>query len=636
MPSNQPLHHFAVPSVEELLIKQYPAYKLNKTFQELRQTHMVVMHTYGSTGLPKPLIWTHETCTQVLNANGCQTPGEIPSVNSLIGGALLAQLLVGAIPYGNVVIAPVASPIPTAQGVVDALKQSPADVAILVPSVVAELAHNEELLDYCAANLKTIIYIGGDLPQDLGDRVASRIYLRYLWGATETGIIPQLLPSELLPSAVGRSLWRYVKFYPCIGAIFDKTSNGIYELVAQRKKGLADMQPCFTVPGMQQLEEYRTKDLFEPHPSIPDLWCWRARSDDIIVFLNGEKTNLISMEQHIMTSNPEVSGALVIGAQKLQAALLIEPVSDLPLTTAEQAALIERIWPSIEESNRTAPAHARVEKSFVLVIPMDRRLIRALYPTKGAMSWLTKDTYSHSAAHVRRGFEDSMKALNTDRIEMFYLHGPDRSIPFEETLSEVNKLHQEGRFERFGISNYTSWEVARICDIAEKNGWVKPSVYQGLYNAFNRSVEAELIPCLRFYNMSLYAFQPLAGGFLASKYHRDQTEYEAGCRFDPSKPQGQLHHGRYINDRNLYALEDILRPVIRKHGLTEAECGLRWMAHHSSMKNELNDAVIVGASSAEQLEQNLKDLEKGELPDEVVEALEKCWKHISGVYKYFH
>ncbi|THV45864.1 hypothetical protein BGAL_0443g00110 [Botrytis galanthina] len=358
----KPLHHFTVPSVEELLIKQYPPYTLNKTFQELRQTHMVVMHTSGSTGLPKPLIWTHETCTQVLNANGCQTPGEIPSVNSLISGkrvivtlppfhgALLAQLLVGAIPYGNVVIAPIASPIPTAHGVVDALKQSPADVAILVPSVVAELAHNEELLDYCAANLKTIIYIGGDLPQDLGDRVASRIYLRCLWGATETGIVPQLLPSELLPSALGRTLWRYA---------------------------LADMQPCFTVPGMQQLEEYRTKDLFEPHPSIPDLWCWRARSDDIIVFLNGEKTNPISMEQHIMASNPEVSGALVIGAQKLQAALLIEPVSDLPLTTAEQAALIERIWPSIEESNRTAPAHACVEKSFVLVIPTDRRLIRA-------------------------------------------------------------------------------------------------------------------------------------------------------------------------------------------------------------------------------------------------------------------
>ncbi|PQE22305.1 NRPS-like enzyme protein [Rutstroemia sp. NJR-2017a WRK4] len=386
-----PLRHFTVPSVEELLTKEYPLYELGKTFEELRQTPMVVMHTSGTTGLPKPLIWTHETCMQVLNANACETPGGIPAVQgSLLSGkrvivtlppfhgALLAQLLVGAIPYGNVVIAPVAAAIPTAQGVVNALKLSPADVAILVPSVVAELAHNPELLDYCAANLQTIIYIGGDLPQDLGDRVAAKVYLRCLWGATETGIVPQLLSSQLLPSeASGRNLWRYVQFHPCVGAVFDKTTDGIYELVVRREKALANMQPCFTVPGMQQLEEYRTKDLFEPHPEIQDLWCWRARSDDIIVFLNGEKTNPISMEQHIMASNPEVSGALVIGAQRFQAAILIEPASENPLTTAEQAALIERVWPSIEESNRSAPAHARVEKSFVLVIPADRRLIRA-------------------------------------------------------------------------------------------------------------------------------------------------------------------------------------------------------------------------------------------------------------------
>lgn len=241
-----------------------------------------------------------------------------------------------------------------------------------------QVSQNPELLDYCAANLKAIIYIGGDLPQDLGDRVASKVYLRCLWGATETGIVPQLLPSELLPSeASGRTLWKYVRFHPCVNAVFDKTADGFYEMVVRRGKNLTNVQPCFTVPGMQQLEEYRTKDLFGPHPNIPDLWCWRARADDIIVFLNGEKTNPISMEQHIIASNPEISGALVIGAQRFQAALLIEPASENALTTSEQAALIEHIWPSIEESNHSAPAHARVEKSFVLVIPADRRLIRS-------------------------------------------------------------------------------------------------------------------------------------------------------------------------------------------------------------------------------------------------------------------
>ncbi|KAI9651116.1 hypothetical protein NHQ30_001153 [Ciborinia camelliae] len=91
----KPRRHFTVLSVEELLTKQYPHYVLSKSFQNLRQSLMVVMHTSGTTGLPKPLIWTHETCTQVLDVNACETPKNIPSVNGsfLKGkrGALLAQ-----------------------------------------------------------------------------------------------------------------------------------------------------------------------------------------------------------------------------------------------------------------------------------------------------------------------------------------------------------------------------------------------------------------------------------------------------------------------------------------------------------------------------------------------------------------
>ncbi|KAK7745063.1 putative NRPS-like protein biosynthetic cluster [Cytospora paraplurivora] len=375
----KPLQHLTVPSLEELLNKENKPYVLSKTYQELRDDPFVVMHTSGSTGLPKPIIWTQETCNRVLKSKSQEAPDGTASVEGTLvngkrvivtlppfHGALLAQLMCGAIPFGNVVIAPVAAAIPTAQAVVDALKKSPADVGLLVPSVVAELG-------------QSILYIGGDLPQDLGSSVASKVYLRSLWGATETGIVPQLLPSALLPSSSSaRDLWRYVKIHPTVGAIFDQvTDDGIYELVVRRDEALADTQPVFTVAGLEQAEEYRTKDLFERHPSIDDLWCWRARADDIIVFLNGEKTNPISMEQHIVHQNPELNGALVIGAQRFQAALLIEPVSDSPLTTAEQAALIERVWPSVEEANRSAPAHARVEKSFILVVPADRRLIRA-------------------------------------------------------------------------------------------------------------------------------------------------------------------------------------------------------------------------------------------------------------------
>ena len=260
-----------------------------------------------------------------------------------------------------------------------------------------------------------------------------------------------------------------------------------------------------------------------------------------------------------------------------------------------------------------------------------------LYPSaRGNPALMKGRVYTHSAGDVREGLLSSLKALQVKKVEMFYLHGPDRKTDFEETLGEVNKLHEEGYFSRFGISNYMTWEVARICEICRKNGWIMPSVYQGLYNAFHRLAEAELFPCLRYYGMSLYAFNPLAGGFLTGRYQRDQKEFEEGSRFDPNRAQGKLHMGRYWNEFYFDAL-DKLRPVAKKHGLSEAECALRWLAHHSQLSKELGDGIIVGASSTHHLEENLKALDQGPLPQEVVDALDAGWARIRGMpLKFWH
>lgn len=317
----------------------------------------------------------------------------------------MGQYLLYAIPFGNIVVAPAAGAIVTAQGLVEALKQTPADVAILVPSVVAELAEDPELLEYCASHLELILYIGGDLPQTIGDRVAGKVKLRCQWGATEVGIPQQLLPPELGPSE-----WRFIQFHPCLGAAFEEITEGVYELVVRRDEGLAKTQMTFSIRGFEKLEPvYRTRDLFERHSTVPNAWCWRARADDIIVFLNGEKTNPVSMEQHIMSRNPELAGALVIGAQRFQAALLIEPTSTCPLDTNQQAALIQRVWPSIEEANKVAPAHARVEKSFVLVTTPDKPLIRAAKGTIQRMASLTQ-----YAAEIDKLYENTEADLDED------------------------------------------------------------------------------------------------------------------------------------------------------------------------------------------------------------------------------
>ncbi|KAJ9137482.1 Aflatoxin b1-aldehyde reductase [Pleurostoma richardsiae] len=244
--------------------------------------------------------------------------------------------------------------------------------------------------------------------------------------------------------------------------------------------------------------------------------------------------------------------------------------------------------------------------------------------------------YTHKPETLKAALKESLAALNTEKVDMWYLHAPDRNTPYEDTLREVNNLYKEGYFRRFGISNYAAWEVAQICEICIRNGWKRPDAYQGVYNALHRAVEPELLPCLRYYGIALYEFNPLAGGFLTDRYERGTAEHEAGSRFDPSRNQGVSYRKRYWNDAYFDAL-DVVRPVAKRLGISTAEAALRWVTHHSQMKKEFGDAVIIGASSAAQLEENLVNLEKGPLPEEMVKAFDDGWAIIKGICKpYFH
>lgn len=246
-------------------------------------------------------------------------------------------------------------------------------------------------------------------------------------------------------------------------------------------------------------------------------------------------------------------------------------------------------------------------------------------------------TSSHSASDLREHLLASLEALKAEQVDLWYLHAPDRTTPYEETFAAVDALHREGLFRRFGLSNYMAWEVAHINELCIRNGWVRPVVYQGVYNAIHRAVEPELLTCLRRYGMAFYAYNPLAGGYLTARYRRgDEGKVEEGSRFDGKTKQGQLYRARYWNDTMFDAL-DIVRAAAGKFSLTEAECALRWMMHHSELDAELGDAVIIGASSKKHLEENLIDLEKGPLPEEVVQALDEAWAKTKGiVMNYFH
>ncbi|KAI1124074.1 aldo/keto reductase [Nemania abortiva] len=238
------------------------------------------------------------------------------------------------------------------------------------------------------------------------------------------------------------------------------------------------------------------------------------------------------------------------------------------------------------------------------------KMATKLYPSAGHPMEKGRG-YTHAPEDIRRGLLDSLAALKADKIEMFYLHGPDRKHSYEETLRAVNELHVEGYFNRFGISNYMAWEVAQMCEICERHGWIKPTAYEGHYHALQRRVADELFPCLRHYGIAFYVYSPLASGFLTGRYTRD-------------RPVENLHL-RMLWNEGYYDALDIIQPVAEKLGLTIAEMALRWLVHHSELKPELSDAIILGAGSVANLESNLTDLEKGPLPTDAVKALDDAW-----------
>ncbi|KAI9729482.1 MAG: Aflatoxin B1 aldehyde reductase member 2 [Cirrosporium novae-zelandiae] len=235
---------------------------------------------------------------------------------------------------------------------------------------------------------------------------------------------------------------------------------------------------------------------------------------------------------------------------------------------------------------------------------------------------------NHKPAILREWLEKSLSELKTDCVDIFYLHAADRSVPFDETLEECNKLHKEGKFVRLGLSNFTAFEVAEIVITCKERGWVRPTIYQGMYNAITRNVEAELLPACKRYGLEFVAYNPLAGGLFSGKLKSASHEPTTG-RYSTTNSLGPMYRKRYFKDATFEALH-LIEESAKKHNLTLLEIGLRWMVHHSKLdvqgrQGHGQDGIIVGVSSFEQLESNLRDLEKGPLPEEVVKTLDEAW-----------
>jgi aflatoxin B1 aldehyde reductase len=219
---------------------------------------------------------------------------------------------------------------------------------------------------------------------------------------------------------------------------------------------------------------------------------------------------------------------------------------------------------------------------------------------------------------IQAQLQESLSRLQRKSVDILYLHFPDPTTPLYETLECCSELHKKGYFKELGLSNYPAWQVVHIWHLCKENGWLTPSVYQGLYNGLSRNIEAELMPALRELGMRFYAFNPLAGGILSGK-HSDIDNITSG-RFT-HRPN---YKERYWKKEFFEAL-NVLNEACDNSGITIVEAAFRWLAEHSQLDGTAGDGVLIGTSNIDQLKQNLSFFGKGKLEKGVLDAFDSAW-----------
>ena len=224
-----------------------------------------------------------------------------------------------------------------------------------------------------------------------------------------------------------------------------------------------------------------------------------------------------------------------------------------------------------------------------------------------------------SRSAIRRAVEESLRRLGTDYIDIYYLHMPDRAVPFEETLQAMDDLRTEGKILWIGTSNYAAWQMAEMESYMRRHNATPAKVAQPMYNMLARGIEQEYVEFTDRFRVSNVCYNPLAGGLLSGKQSYDKGPIP-GTRFDGNKMYlDRFWHAAY------FKAVDTLKEVAAGLAISMTELALRWICNRNGVQS-----VILGASKQEHLGENLEASQRGPLPEDALAACDDVWMGLRG------
>ncbi|KAJ5425808.1 hypothetical protein N7465_000878 [Penicillium sp. CMV-2018d] len=355
-----------VPSLEKMVANFSNSFPYDTAYQAIEDECAIIIHSSGTTGVPKPIHLTHGFLGTMDKL--AQVPVPEGRLSAIPNRLSQDDLFLSTAPFFHLIgifaevmsvfnDTPFIYPPPATSLTVDALVQviraaSPT-AAVIMPALVEAIGRSTYALE-SLSSLRMVCIGGAPLAPDIGEALSKRTNLVSVLGASELGLVPSLIPEN-------KADWEYLEWNPNYHIRMDPSGEDskLYELVIPRGE-TRDTQGIFhTFPD---LKEYRTKDLFSPHPARPNLWRYEGRLDDTITLIHGQKINPVSMEK-VIESHPLVSRAVVIGNRRPHAALLVEPSVGSNVSFASQSSvreLVHAIWPAVERANELAPASGQI------------------------------------------------------------------------------------------------------------------------------------------------------------------------------------------------------------------------------------------------------------------------------------
>ena len=227
---------------------------------------------------------------------------------------------------------------------------------------------------------------------------------------------------------------------------------------------------------------------------------------------------------------------------------------------------------------------------------------------------MDKSPNGTGAARYRivRAVEDSLRRLQTDRIDLYQVHMQDIDTPEEETLRALDDLVRQGKVLYLGASNYAAYRLMESLWTSERQRLERFVAFQAQYSLVVRDIEREHVPVCRKYGLGILPWSPLAGGFLTGKHEKGQQP-PAGTRLD----QWKERRAAFDNDRN-WQIIDVLKAVASELGATPSQVALAWCIQRPGVTS-----VLFGARSPEQLDDNLKSATL-EIPAALIQRLDEA------------